>query len=606
MSSAPWSLHLLAEVLSAFSVDNPAPLRDVISRVAEAVDAEITAVLRHDAIELCTGLTREEHPLLLPLAASRADTLAFAGRTYHLFWAPLGPDDLLVVGRAHQPYNLEERALLRGMGRSVQLSSQVLDALRAEQDALKAEKLAKEAAIREATLDYLTGLANRRLLLRHLHEVLADGPPAKGCMAVLFIDLDRFKEINDIHGHKAGDQVLRLVASQLRNLARESDMVGRISGDEFLMIVNLRAPVDAERLARRILEQLRTPVQVHPIPLLSAASIGIAIAEPGDTPDTLIENADMAMYVAKQRGRGRYAVYQPSLRERLEAKLHLQEELRLGLGRGELRAWFQPVVSAVHGGVVGFEALARWVHPTRGLLSPDQFINIAEEAGLLRDLDAAVMQDACEQISQWSLCREGITPRLSINISASSLADPHLKDDVARVLHATQFPAQDLFLEITETTLVEDIASATTNIQAIKAMGIRLAIDDFGTGYSSLSYLKRFPVGILKIDRSFIHGLGSSSEDDIIVETVIQMACSLGLEVVAEGVEQLQQVDWLRGCGCHYLQGYLYGAPADASTSERLFTDALNAQMGLVSAVAEGPMPEPRSDGDSSRPGAPR
>jgi diguanylate cyclase (GGDEF)-like protein len=582
MSSAPWSLHLLAEVLSAFSVNSPTPLRDVVSRVAEAVDAEITAILRRGAFALCTGLTAAEQPLLQALAEARADTLSVGGITYHLFWAPLGPDDLLVVGRANEPYGLEERALLRGMGRSIQLSTQVLDAVRAEQEALKAEKLAKEAAIREATIDYLTGLANRRLLLRHLTELLGRGDPPQGRIAVLFIDLDRFKQINDIHGHKAGDQVLRMVASHLRALARESDMVGRISGDEFLMIVTLRGAEDAERLALRILERLQEPIQSQGIPMPSAASIGIAMAEPGDTPDTLLDNADLAMYAAKQQGRGRFAHYHRSLRERLEERHRLQEELRLGLSCGQLRAWFQPIVSSVHGGVVGFEALARWHHPQRGLLLPDRFIDRAEEAGLLREMDAAVMTDACHQISRWGTSLSGMTPRLSINISATSLADPELKQRVDRILRESDFPARHLFLEITETTLVEDIASASENINALKAMGIRLAIDDFGTGYSSLSYLKRFPVGILKIDRSFIDGLGTSSEDDIIVETVIQMACSLGLEVVAEGVEHERQALWLRSCGCHYLQGYRYGAAADNAISEQRYRDSLNEQLGLA------------------------
>jgi len=253
--------------------------------------------------------------MLLQLAPARAATLNCRGVHYHLFCTPLGADDLLLVGRAHEPYNLEERALLRGMGRSVQLSSQVLEALRAEQEALRAEKLAKERAIREANFDYLTGLASRRLLLRHLDDVLTGDPPSKGYVAVLFIDLDRFKEINDIHGHKTGDQVLRFVASQLQNLARESDMVGRISGDEFLMIVNVREPVDAERLAEHIADQLCIPPETHLLPMTSSASIGIAIASPGDTPDSLIENADLAMYAAKQKGRNQHVLFQISMRE---------------------------------------------------------------------------------------------------------------------------------------------------------------------------------------------------------------------------------------------------------------------------------------------------
>jgi diguanylate cyclase (GGDEF)-like protein len=582
MSTAPWSLHLLGEVLSAFSVERPTALRDVVTRVAEAVDAEITAIVRQGAFTLCTGLIAEEQGHLLALVPARRDQLELGGRAYHLFWAPLGPEDLLVVGRAHEPYSLEERALLRGMGRSIQLSTQVLDALQAEKQALQAEKLAKDAAIREATVDHLTGLPNRRMLLRHLHQLLGSGMPVSGRLAVLFIDLDRFKPINDLHGHKAGDRVLQLVAAELRGQSRACDVVGRISGDEFLMISQLAEAGEAEQIATRVLGVLLRACRSPEVPFPLTASIGIALAEPEDTPDTLIENADLAMYAAKQQGRGRFASYRRSLRDRLEQRHRLQEELRRALADDQLRAWFQPVISSAHGAVVGFEALVRWQHPERGLLPPDDFLDVAEDCGLLRAIDTVILRDACRQISGWASSRDGLIPRLSVNVSAASLADPRLKDDVQRVLQESGFPAGKLFLEITETTLVEDVASATANISAIERMGIRLAIDDFGTGYSSLSYLKRFPVGILKIDRSFIQGLGNDSEDDVIVETVITMARSLGLEVVAEGVENDRQARWLRFHGCHYLQGHRNGAAADGAASEALYRRSLEEHLGPV------------------------
>ncbi|MCS5700460.1 bifunctional diguanylate cyclase/phosphodiesterase [Cyanobium sp. FGCU-52] len=580
MSTAPWSLHLLGEVLSAFSVERPTALRDVVTRVAEAVDAEITAIVRQGAFSLCTGLIAEEQGHLLALVPVRRDLLELGGRAYHLFWAPLGPEDLLVVGRAHEPYSLEERALLRGMGRSIQLSTQVLDALQAEKQALRAEKQAKEAAIREATVDHLTGLPNRRMLLRHLHQLLGSGMPVSGRLAVLFIDLDRFKPINDLHGHKAGDRVLQLVAAELRGQSRACDVVGRISGDEFLMISQLAEAGEAEQIATRVLGVLLRACRSPEVPFPLIASIGIALAEPEDTPDTLIENADLAMYAAKQQGRGRFASYRRSLRDRLEQRHRLQEELRRALADDQLRAWFQPVISSAHGAVVGFEALVRWQHPERGLLPPDDFLDVAEDCGLLRAIDTVILRDACRQISGWASSRDGLIPRLSVNVSAASLADPRLKDDVLHVLQESGFPAGKLFLEITETTLVEDVASASANISAIERMGIRLAIDDFGTGYSSLSYLKRFPVGILKIDRSFIQGLGNDSEDDVIVETVITMARSLGLEVVAEGVENDRQAQWLRFHGCHYLQGHQNGAAADGAASEALYRRSLEEHLG--------------------------
>ncbi len=578
MTTAPWSLHLLSEVLSAFTVDSPTALGDVIHRVAEAVDAEIVAIVRDAALRLCTGLTAEEQPSLQALVEARAPSLLIHDRLYHLFWVPLGPEGLLVVGRASEPFDLEERALLRAMGRSVQLSLQVLAAVQAEKEALRAEQRAKEEAIREATLDHLTGLPNRRMLLRCLQERLAS-EPRSGVLALLFIDLDGFKQINDLHGHRAGDQVLKAVGTHLRHLVRRQDLVGRISGDEFLMITQVRDPASAQGMALRILERLRQPMRFKEVRFTANASIGIAVAEPGQASETLLENADMAMYAAKQSGSGRFVVFEPPMRQRLEEQHRLQQELRLGLDRGEIRAWLQPIFSAAHGGLIGFEALARWQHPQRGLLTPNLFVPAAEEARLLPELDAAVMLDACTEIGSWPCTRDGLAPHLSVNVSALSLADPQLQSRIRSSLERSRFPGEHLFLEITETTLVEDVASADANIKAAEDLGIRLAIDDFGTGYSSLSYLRRFPVGMLKIDRSFVDGLGREAEDEIIIETVIRMASSLGLEVVAEGVETQQQAEMLRALGCHYLQGYLYGRPAAPPICRELYERSLHQQL---------------------------
>ena len=331
MSSAPWSLHLLGEVLSAFSLDRPYPLRDVVSRVAEGIDAEITAILSQGSFNVCTGLTAEQRPDLQALAESRGKTLEVGRSLFHLFWAPVGPGDLLVVGRA-EPYNLEERALLLGMSRCVHLSCQVLAAVRAtqaaeeaiqlEKAALLAEKMAKEEAIRHATVDHLTGLANRRLILHHLGELLRSQAAIKGRIAVMFIDLDKFKQINDTHGHKTGDLVLKATADQLRAVARDTDLVGRLAGDEFLMIAVLREATDAEGMARRILQRMQESTSIEAINIAAAASIGIALAECDDSTDTLLENADLAMYAAKQMGRGRYAVYDKSMRNSQSAPSH--------------------------------------------------------------------------------------------------------------------------------------------------------------------------------------------------------------------------------------------------------------------------------------------
>ena len=317
MSSAPWSLHLLSEVLAAFTLESPTALRDVVSRVGESVDAEVIAIFQGGEFELCSGLNRQEKPALQAIAATADTELRLEGGLLHLFWAPLNNGELLVVGRFREGFDLEERALLRGMGRCIQLSTQVLAAVKAEQEALRAEQVAKERAIHEATCDHLTGLPNRRLLLAHLAARLAAPAPVDCHTAVLFIDLDRFKQINDLHGHPAGDEVLRQVGQRLSALVRGGDLVGRISGDEFVVVAEVREQADALSLADRILEQLQLPLQVQGRALPSSGSIGIAIAEAGDDPETLLANADLAMYSVKQRGSGRFACFDASLREQL-------------------------------------------------------------------------------------------------------------------------------------------------------------------------------------------------------------------------------------------------------------------------------------------------
>ena len=582
MSSAPWSLHLLSEVLAAFTVEKPTALRDVISRVAEAVDAEVAAILGPEQVLLSLGVTEEEQQLLLQSATGRPALLQLAAGQLHTHWAPLHNNELLVVGRIRENYTLEERALLRAMGRSIKLSTQVLEAV-------QAEKSAKEEALREATLDYLTGLPNRRLVMQRLAEMLRSPPdPEVHRLAVLFIDLDRFKQINDAHGHSTGDQYLLSVSRILRELVSTRDLVGRLAGDEFIVITYSRESAGVENLAARILGAIDRPLQIGSRHLQYSASIGLAVADPQDSPETLIDNADLAMYRAKELGRGRYACFDRSLRERAQNRADTERELRLALERGEIVAHFQPIISLRLGRVVGFEALARWRHPVRGLLPPGAFLTVAEEAGLIGEIDAVVLRNACRTAALWRDPATGLPPRLSINVSARGLADPSLANRVQRLLVETALNSSHLYLEITETTLLEEVAEAYDNINRLKALGVRLAIDDFGTGYSSLRYLKRFPVGVIKIDRSFVDGLGEDPEDEVIVETVIRMAKFLGIEVVAEGVETLQQASILGGLGCDFLQGYLYGRPEDAERSEQLLHGPL---LNLPARAEDQPSP---------------
>jgi diguanylate cyclase (GGDEF)-like protein len=571
MSAAPWSLHVLSEVLAAFTVGSPTALRDVVSRVAEAVDAEITAIVRQGGFALCVGLEDRDKPALAAAVAERLPLLNLGGAPLHLYWAPLDGGDWMVVGRFREDYTLEERALLRAMGRSIQLSTQVLAALEAEQEALRAEQKAKELAIREATIDSLTGLPNRRFLLTHLAEGLARCGGRGEPLGLLFIDLDRFKHINDVFGHSTGDAYLQAVGEAINDFRDHDIFVGRLAGDEFIVIVAAASLEILKHLAENILKCLDRPWTIGGRVLQYSASIGLALAEPGDSPQDLLDRADLAMYSIKQKTPGGYAFFEPYMLDQARRKADLETEIRRALRGDELISFFQPIISAAHGGVVGFEGLARWLHPGRGLLAPEDFIEVAEEAGLLRDLDARILRDACFSLSGWRCVQEGFCPRLSINISAASLQDASLIERVTDTLAASGFQAENLLLEVTETSLVKDVERARHNIVNLKRMGVRLAVDDFGTGYSSLRYLRQFPVGMLKIDRSFVSGLGENHDDDIIIETIILMAGSLGIQVVAEGVETSSQRSILSGLGCDFFQGYLLGRPLDGPMSELLF-----------------------------------
>ena len=422
---------------------------------------------------------------------------------------------------------------------------------------------------REATHDTLTGLPNRALALDRLGQALRNGIP----VAVLFIDLDRFKPINDSLGHHAGDQVLTEVARRLTTVSRGADTVARLAGDEFLVIcAGADVPESVANTAELLVAELSRPIMTGTgtaaREVTVGASVGIAHAyESTDlTPEDLVRDADVAMYRAKQRGRGRAEVFDDTLRTAVELRLRTQEELRHAIGGDQIRPHFQPIVDGVTATVVGFEALARWQHPTRGLLGPADFIELAEETGLIVPLGADILAQACAQAVRWQRVRPGL--RVSVNVAGAQLADPSFVATVAAVLAGTGLEAHQLSLEITESTLMADTDAAAETLRAIAALGVHLALDDFGTGYSSLTYLRRFPVGALKIDRSFVAGLGQDREDEAIVSMILNLSQALGLQVVAEGVETAGQLDQLRRWGCPLMQGYYFGRPMPAEQIE--------------------------------------
>lgn len=418
--------------------------------------------------------------------------------------------------------------------------------------------------------DELTGLPNRSYLMHMLHDRLAMAQV--DAVAVLFVDLDQFKVINDSLGHEVGDQLIQEVSRRLRSALRDDDVLARFGGDEFIAVLG-GEPVDvAERLRRAV----HPPVDVGEHELFVTASIGYASNhEIGMSPNDMLRDADAAMYRAKARGRDCVEAFEAGGYEAGVKNLRTTTELRRGIERGEIVPYFQPIVDLESGRAVGFEALARWLHPDRGLLPPSEFLPLAEETGLLVELGAGMLRDSMAQLAQWRAAGHGFAQcSLSINVGTRQLIDPNFYDTVVQALAETGLDAGSLWLEITETTLLSDVKAATVALRELRSLGLHLSVDDFGTGYSSLTYLKRFPVEAIKIDRSFVAGLGIESEDSTIVEAVVRLGQSLGLNVVAEGIESPLQLARLRELGCDRGQGYLFGRPRPAKLIEQERTNA--------------------------------
>ena len=421
--------------------------------------------------------------------------------------------------------------------------------------------------LRHQTLhDALTGLANRVLLRERLGE-LVDGAAAGSTGAILCLDLDDFKAVNDTLGHPAGDQLLVEVARRLQSCCRPHDTVARLGGDEFaILLERLSAQEDAIKVVERIIDDLRQPFVVFGQQVTSHASVGIAFLRPGQDPDELIRHADQAMYAAKGRRKGSYQVFEDGIQDQAVRTAELRAELESAIERNELILHYQPIVELATGQILGLEALVRWCHPQRGMIQPAEFIPLAEETGLIVALGRWVLQQACWQASQWHAGSTGPKPTISVNLSPRELADADIVDEVRRALRDSRLEPQYLVVEITENVMIEPF---TETLDDLKDLGVRIAVDDFGTGYSSLGYLDRLPIDIVKVDRSFVKRMAGPDQSPL-VRIVLEIGDVLGLDTVAEGIETADQLLRLQELGCRVGQGYFLAPPLEAEAVEAL------------------------------------
>ena len=467
---------------------------------------------------------------------------------------------------------LEARDLLEA-----RVGARTAELERARADLLQANEQLQHDAFHDA----LTGLPNRALFADRLSRSLArvKRRPEYG-FAVLFLDLDHFKVVNDSLGHETGDRLLVAVGRALATCLREGDTFARSGGDEFTLLLEDCDLARATEVIERLRVALLAPFKVQGRDLFVSASIGVVLSSAAYTrPEEVVRDADTAMYRAKAEGPGQHRVFDRTMRERADRRFDLGSELARGLERHEFRIFYQPIVSLTGGRLAGFEALVRWQHPERGLVFPGDFMAVAEETGLIVQLDRLVLRAACEQLSAWQTrfppSATSLAPLcLNVNLSSRQFAREDLFAFVEQTLVQTKLPANRLNLEITESLLMDQLKRVDTTTARLRALGVGLHLDDFGTGYSSLAYLQRFPADVLKIDRSFVQPMLSSAQSGELVRTVLVMAQALGMKVVAEGIETREVAAQLRALGCEYGQGYLFAEPLSAERAEAFIADA--------------------------------
>ncbi len=515
------------------------------------------------------------HVLLARGCASVVMGIAIVGMHYTGMAAAMFPEGSVcgAAGGGLTGKGLDYMVLITSLAvLGITLLTSVLDARMEARtaDLANSLRLANRELTQLALHDNLTGLPNRMLLADRIAQAIQMVDENGGCFALMFIDLDGFKPVNDAFGHHMGDELLRAVGLRLRGNLHGQDTLARIGGDEFVLLVALNEPNDAPTVAARQVNLIAQPFRVGEQNLQVSASIGIALY-PGNGSDqhALLMNADAAMYHAKSAGKNGYSFFDGSMNTNARKQLQLIQDLRVAVERGELRLHYQPKFDAASGRPVGAEALLRWQHPELGLLGPDRFIELAEKTGLIIVIGDWVLDEACRQMREWTLQGYGHW-RIAVNLSALQFCHGGLVASVAAALQRHELSATNLTLEITETTAMNDADASMSVLRRLSDMGVDLSIDDFGTGYSSLMYLKRLPANELKIDRGFVRDLEQDSDDAAIVSAIVALGQALGLRIVAEGVETDNQQDFLTRLGCDALQGYLLGHPLPA---ERFMAD---------------------------------
>jgi diguanylate cyclase (GGDEF)-like protein len=597
------NLRLLHEVTSLLhtSGDSEDALGDFLDSVRSAFRAEMAELVLlgpsgHEgatvtrsregvaAVVMAPLEETEDHDRLLRLATASGAlaTRTGNGRGQHLdayasgrglkdaMVAALRTDDrvhgLLLVGSRLgdvTTFSRSDLALLDTFARHVATS---LERGRLEENLRQVTDL-KEQLRHQALHDPLTGLPNRTLFLDRVRHAVDSAGRSGEPPAVLYLDLDGFKPVNDTYGHEAGDVLLRTVADRLRGCLRPADTAARLGGDEFVVLLN--GPIDrfgVGRVVDRIRAQLDVPVLLgEDVVTTVGASIGVALGNGVSDADTLVRHADIAMYAAKRAAGSEFLLYEPGLGSTTSGRKDSTAELAAAIDNGELRTVYQPLVDLRSGRPIGAEALVRWDHPTDGLRSPDQFIGLAEDSGLITRIGEHVLNDACAQAARWMAESNGRDDLLvTVNLSARQVADEQIVDQVRAALDSSGIEPHRLVLEITETVLMQDRDAAAATLWTLKGLGVRIAIDDFGTGYSSLAYLRRFPIDMLKVAREFVDGLGRDAHDDVITRAIVELAGTLGLLTVAEGIETTQQSETVAALGCDIAQGYLFSRPLGA------------------------------------------